>query len=338
MKRVAAVVLALSVATRAFADPVLPGTLDVTTSDGVGTISIDGARADEGAYHGAIAPGDHEVTVTRPGYQTYRKKITVDAGKGLVLEVSLLRSEALAPPPPPTPAIEGVYGGLFLAPSFEPTHAGNTLEQSCTLLGAVSCDTSAPVGATIAGHLGYTWDPVGLEAFFGGGADYASPQASFDGVVKPGSNPALTGIARTESFRIARVGVMAALRARAFVQNKLFRATFSLGPGLAWRTFIADRTATSSDGLFTDVYALPSTSYFAPALSFEAAAQLRLSPKTALAIGLSMWLENATTQATAQGDPNRTIGPGVALRTPDYRLATGTQFFLWPYIGLELGP
>ena len=80
------------------------------------------------------------------------------------------------------------------------------------------------------GHAGYTWDPVGIEIFGGFALDYTSPMATFDGNIAPGSNQALTGPARTESFRVLRAGGIGALRARVVIDgNCLSACTLVLG-------------------------------------------------------------------------------------------------------------
>jgi len=317
-----------------------PGTLDVSTSDQRGTIKVDGGSVGVGAFHGDVAPGPHEITVDREGFKPYKKTVTVEPGKTVSLTISLERVEAAAPPPPPPDVFNGFYGGFFLGPSFEPGGSGSTFEQSCSLIGAASCGASTPVGFAIAGHVGYTWDPVGIEIFGAFGFDYTAPSATFDGQVTPGSNPALTGPARTEQFRVARAGGMGALRARGTIDGKHVRVSFAGGAGFGYHAMAMDRTATTTDGSNqTDLFAPPVITYVSAALSFEAMVSLRLGKSVAITAGVDAWIENAGSTTQTQADPQHYFIPsGVPLRTPSYRLAGAAQFFLWPFVGMEFGP
>ena len=316
------------------------GTLDVTTSDGRGTIFIDEHNAGEGSFHGTLVVGEHQVSVERAGFRRFVKRVVVDAGKSASLAVTLAREEAAPPPPAPAPVLGGAYGGFFLGPSFEPAGSGSTFEQTCPLTGALSCSAGPPAGLTIAGYAGYTWDPIGLELFGAFGLDYTSPSSTFDGVVQPGSNAALTGPARNEQFQILRVGGMAAVRARATIDGKKLRVSFALGPGFGVHGMLMERTATTTGSpSATDAFVPQPISYATPALSMEVAVAYRLSSSVSLTAGLSTWLENAGTDATTTADPRHYIFPlAVPLRTPSYRLASGTQFFLWPFLGMQFGP
>jgi hypothetical protein len=315
------------------------GTLDVTTSDNVGSVSIDGKNVGEGAYRGEITPGAHRVVVKRLGFKPYNRDVTIEAGKVMSVTVSLEREEAAAPPPPPIETFGGLYGGFFVGPSLSPTGLGGTLDTSCALVGAASCDTPAPVGFVLAANIGWTWDPIGVELFAAFGVDVAQPTAHFDGVVKPGSNAALTGPARTESFTIARAGGMFALRARATIDGKHVRVAFAAGPGVSVHVMGLERDAATTDGTMTDKFAAEPVTYVAPAVSLEMNAAYRLSKGVSITLGVSAWLENAGSSATTDADPNHYFLPsGTPLRTPSYRLASGTQFYLWPYVGMQFGP
>ena len=253
------------------------GTLDVTTSDNQGSVSIDGKNVGEGAYRGDVVPGPHHIVVKRLGFKPYGRDVTIEAGKVMSVTVTLDREEAAPPPPPPAETFGGLYGGFFLGPSFAPTGLGGTLDTSCSLVGAASCDTPGPVGFVVAANIGWTWDPIGVEIFAAFGLDVAQPTAHFDGVVKAGSNAALTGPARTENFTIARTGGMFALRARATIDGKRIRVAFASGPGFAVHAMGMEREATTTDGTMSDKFAAPVVTYVAPAVSFEASAAYRLT-------------------------------------------------------------
>ncbi len=326
---------------RAWADGATTGTLDIAISDNQGTVLIDGKNVGDGTYRADVAAGEHEVTVTRLGFKPFHKKVTIEAGKVMSVGVTLEHQDAAPPPPPPMDTFGGVFFGFLLGPSFAPTGLRGTLDhpESCALIGAASCSASGPVGFAFAANVGYTWDPLGVELFAAFGVDTTSPSASFDGVVKPGSNPVLTGPARTENFRIVRAGGMFALRARATIDGRKIRVAFAAGPGFGYHAMGVVRDATSTDGTMTDTFVPPMVTYLAPAVSFEATGSFRISKFVALTAGLSAWFENAGTDATTQADPNHYFLPqGVPLRTPAYRLAQGTQFYLWPFVGMQFGP
>ena len=334
--RITLAALALSAPARADGTT---GTLDVTTSDNQGSLSIDGKNVGEGAYRGDLPQGTHQIVVKRLGFKPYARSVTIEAGKVMSVTVSLDREEAAPPPPPPAETLGGLYGGFFVGPSFSPAGFGGTLDTSCNLVGAASCDTPAPFGFVVAANIGWTWDPIGVELFAAFGFDVAQPTARFDGVVQPGSNPALTGPARTESFTIARAGGMFALRARATIDGRRVRVAFAAGPGLGVHAMGMERDATTTDGTMSDKFAAPVVTYVAPAVSFEASAAYRVTKAVAITVGISAWLENAGSGATTQADPNHYFLPsGTPLRTPSYRLASGTQFYLWPNIGMQFGP
>jgi hypothetical protein len=314
------------------------GTLDVATGDNQGTLTIDGRNVGDGAYRSDVPPGEHDVKVTRLGFKPFHKTVTVEAGKVLSVGVTLEHEDAAPPPPPPTDIFGGLYGGFFLGPSLSPTGLHGTLDDSCNLIGAVSCSTSGPAGFVLAANVGYTWDPIGVEFFGVFGVDTTAPSASFNGVVQPGSNPVLTGPARTEDFTIVRAGGMFALRARATIDGSKIRVAVAAGPGFGYHAMGMERVATTTDGTMTDKFAPPLVTYLAPAVSLEVTASFRLSKKVAVTAGLSSWLENAG-NVTTQGAPDHYFLPsGVPLRTPSYSIVSGTQFYLWPFVGMQFGP
>ncbi len=318
------------------------GTVEITTSDGQGSIFLDGQSVGEGSFQGDVAAGDHLVAVAREGFVRFEKKVSVQAGKTLVETVTLHRVSA-APVVVEERSLAGFYGGVQLFAQFLPAGAGGTLDTSCALLGASACDTAAPYGGGLAGYVGYSWDPVALELYFGGSLDYQNPNATFDGQVKPGSNALLTGVARVEDFRILRGGGFGAIRARVTTHGERLRASFAVGLGFAYRVVAMDRLATSTDGQnLVDYFTPDPLTYLSPALSLEADLHLRMGRTFALVAGLVVWLENAGTAIVTPSDPARYLynaqNPGVPIRTPDYALTSGTQFFVGPMVGAQFGP
>ena len=77
------------------------------------------------------------------------------------------------------------------------------------------------------------------------------------------------------------------------------------------------------------------------ALAIDATLSLRVSPRTALAVGLFTWLETAGSETRSPADGQRYLAKGkdvIPVVTPTYRMASDTQFFLGPYLGVQFGP
>jgi hypothetical protein len=218
---------------------------------------------------------------------------------------------------------------------------GSELETGCGALGAASCDTPSPLGAGFFAFVGYTWDPVGFELMVGGLADVTNQKAHFDGNLSNGQNPLVAAPARDEKFTIFRAGPIGAIRARATFQNRIVRGSFAAGLGLAYKVMFMQRKATSSDGALSDTFNPDSVSYVAPGISLDASIQLRVGASTALVLGAMLWAESAGSSAATAPDANRNIGGNgtlVPISTPQYHLATGSQIFLGPYLGMMFGP
>jgi hypothetical protein len=321
-----------------------PAKVRIATGDGKGTIFVDGKAVGEGSFSGPLPAGTHTIRVERAGFVPFEKQITLREGDVYGESVSLARQPAKESH---TPIVEetsaGLYGGFQIGPAFQEGTTGGAFGGDCSLFGATSCASGQPVGLSLGGYFGYSWDPIGLELFGTGGADLHEPTASFDGIVRPGSNPVLTGPPRRESWHVLRAGGGGAVRARVIWDpHPRFRFTFAIGPGLAVRHVIAVRRAVAQDGSGAeDQFAPPGAAYASPALSVDLAAHLRLAPGVSLALGMGAWLETAWDALIVQGDSRRVLvlpsGP-VPLRTPSYRLLQGTQAFIGPYLGMQFGP
>jgi hypothetical protein len=83
--------------------------------------------------------------------------------------------------------------------------------------------------------------------------------------------------------------------------------------------------------------------YWAPVVSFEPMILYRLGGPTAIGVGISLLLESPSTFLNDKKTPitnpegNRRLGAS-GLTTPAYELASGTQFYLGPFIGMMFGP
>jgi len=321
------------------------GHMQVRTSDGKGTIFVDGVAKGEGAFSGDVAPGPHTVVVTREGFQRYEKAITLAERQTWAETVTLQPVAATgATVAEGERALEGMYGGFGFVGAFGVGGMGTELETDCRNLGADSCNTPSPIGGGAFGYVGWTWNPVGFELLVGGMGDQVKQTATFTGT---SSLPTATGPARTETFTFARVGGLAALRARATFQTRVIRGTVAGGLGVSYKQMFMERDAVSTtDPSLTAKYVPGSVGYLSPAITIEAALQLRLSQTVAVSFGGFLWADNAsiagsnsvpasTQQLLSNGSSSP---PPQPFPTPQYHLATGSQVFLGPFVGMQFGP
>lgn len=333
------------------------GHLDVSTSDGMGNIYVDGKLVGEGHYAADLPSGTHDIHVTREGFVAYDKRVELADRQSLSETVTLrtagqsLQGVKVEEDRP----FYGTYGGFGLLGAVELGGMGNSLDssdQSCKTLGAKSCDTPGPMGGGVFGYFGFTWLPVGVELFLGGLFDATTQKAEF--AAPDLANRAVLGPARTEEFTFLRFGGVAAIRARATLDGRTIRASFAVGPGIAYKQMAMQRKTSTPDG-YAERYVpedgkanqegvANNLSYTSPALTGDLAVHWRFGQTTALSVGVLAWIESAGNQVVAQSDRQRflvseaTGAQPLHIPTPRYELASGAQFFLGPYLGLMFGP
>jgi len=331
--------------------------VQVRTNDGKGLIYIDGAIKGEGAFAGDVTPGPHTLVVSRDGYQRYEKAISLGPNETSAETVTLTPVGSVGPAATSAERkVEGIYGGVGVLGLFGVGGMGTELETGCDTLGAVSCNTPAPVGGGVFGYGGWTWDPVGFELMVGGGVDTVQQTAHFTGLSQSGTPIPAASPARNEAFTIVRAGGLGAVRARATFQGSVIRATFAGGIGLSYHTLWMkrDATTTQEQPALSNTYSVnPGTvAYVSPALSLEGAVHFRVGETTAIALGLEVWADNASvtgTNAAPGAQPLPLVNPNAnpnapssgniqPIPTPSYHLATGPQVFLGPFLGLQFGP
>ena len=322
------------------------GHMQVRTSDGKGTIFIDGASKGEGSFAGDVAPGPHNVVVTRDGYQRYEKSVTLAERQTWAETVTLTQAAAAgATVAEGERALEGMYGGFGVLGAVGVGGMGTELETDCNNLGAASCTTPSPIGGGAFVYVGYTWNPVGFELMLGGEGDSVKQTAVYTGNA---TSPTAAGPARTESFTFVRAGGVAAIRARATFQTRLVRGTIAGGLGVSYKEMFMDRDATdASNSSLVSKYVPGGVGYLSPAITIEAAFQLRLTQTVAISVGGLLWADNASiagsnsvaAPTTKQFLTNDSSSPPPELiPTPQYHLATGTQVFVGPFLGMQFGP
>jgi hypothetical protein len=240
--------------------------------------------------------------------------------------------------------LSGTYGGFGFLGMLGVGGTGTELETNCSNLGAASCNTPGPLGGGAFGYIGWTWDPVGFELFLAGFGDASNQKANYTGQPTGGTGGSIvpaSAPARTETFTFVRGGGMAAIRARATFQNRILRGTVAGGVGLSYREMVMKRSASDSAG-DTNSYIPPSSAaYISPAISVEAALQIRFTQTMALAVGFQLIADNASIAGSnsVPAEPALPFGTnGTTIPTPSYHLASGPQVSLGPFLGLAFGP
>ncbi len=320
------------------------GHVEITTSDGQGFVIVDGKPVAEGNFAGELPVGTHVLRVKREGYETWEKTIDLQE-RETIAETVTLRAAAGGSSSSSSSSknegdrlFSGAYGGLGLVGLIEPNGNGNSLETSCSAIGASSCSTPPPLGFGLFGYGGYSWDPIGLELFFGATFDEETPSANYTANSSLGS--VVGGPPRVEQFVLPRLGGVLAVRARATLDGRLFRVSFSAGPGLAYKDMFLLRKAQSQDGTNRQGKEVSdAVSYVSPALVGDVSAHFRISGSFALSGGVLALFENAgETSVDTQNQIIASSNGGTPLRTFSYDAASGAQFFIGPYLGVEFGP
>jgi hypothetical protein len=335
----------LSAGSRAMVDLVSSATaahVQIRTNDGRGSIYLDGVIRGEGAFASDVAPGPHTVVVSRDGFQRFEKAMTLGERQTWAETVTLAPVAAAgATVAEGERALEGIYGGVGFLGTAGLGSMGTELATNCTSLGATSCSTPAPIGGGAYGYIGWTWNPVGFELFVAGTGEDASQKASYNGTTATGGPLVPASMpARTESFTFVRGGGMAAVRARATFQTRRIRGTVAGGIGLSFHEMVMKRSATDAAGDKNE-YVPPGVGYLSPAISIEAAVQIRLTQALGLAIGLQLMADNASiagSNSVPASQPLPFGTNGTTIPTPEYHLATGPQVVLGPFVGLAFGP
>lgn len=331
------------------------GRLEVRVHESQGTIFLDGKEVGQGTFSGDVPAGKHKLEVRREGFEPFVKEITIAERQTDQETVTMSRVAAtIAAPDVEEPTYQGIYGGFGLAPAFMAGGTGHELQEHCTDIGAASCDNGSPFGGGAWGYFGYSWNPVGIELMLGGMFDQTQPSAEFSGFSSdPRANPRDTGVARSESFKFLRAGGFGAIRARMQLQTTGFRFSLAAGVGLSYKKMFMERDTVTKDGAATDIWAPEGKKaypcdngnycddYVSPALSIDVSGAWRIGRPTSLVVGLFLWLENAGSRVQVRREDRSLLSPTqgvIPLATRDYHLATSTQVYLGPYIGMQFGP
>jgi hypothetical protein len=320
-------------------------TLKVGTSDGKGLIYLDGKLVGEGSFTNDVPSGSHVLRITREGYDPFEEPVELKDKETLSRSITLKLSSKIetGPVQAEKTRLEGIYGGFGLMMAFLPGGMKSSIQKTCDSskpAELTSCDgQGGDLGGGVTGFIGYHWDPVGVELFLGAQYDQSSPTLNWGpSSTDPGFGP---DPARKEEFSIHRIGGFAALRVRLTFQGEKLRFSMAGGVGLAYRSMLMTRdTTATSNAALRDAFVPDAESYVSPILSVEPSIQYRITPHTALALGVSLLVEspNAFDQIpTTKAENGHSLGPS-GLTTPAYQLATQTQVFVGPFIGMMFGP
>jgi hypothetical protein len=321
-------------------------TLKVGTSDGKGLIYLDGKLVGEGSFTNDVPSGPHALRITREGYDPFEETIELKDKETLARSITLKLSSKIETGPVQVEnrPLEGIYGGFGLLMSFLPGGMKSSMQKTCDAADKpaelTSCDgQGGGLGGGVTGFIGYHWDPVGVELFVGAQYDQSSPTLNWGpSSTDPGIGP---DPARKEEFSIHRIGGFGIMRVRLTLQSAKLRFSVAGGVGLSYRSLLMTRDATAtSNSAFHDAFVPDAESYLSPILSFEPSIQYRVGPHTAIALGFSVLVDSprAFNQIpTTKAESNHFLGPS-GLTTPAYDLATSTQVFVGPFIGMMFGP
>lgn len=321
------------------------GTLKIATSDGKGIVYLDGKVVAEGTFEGQVPSGTHVIRVTRDGYDPYEESIDLKEKENKAVSVTLSLNGAIHTGEVVDEGrrLEGMYGGLGLLMTFLPGGSKSSMQKLCDASDhpaeLTSCDGGSSLGGGLTGFIGYHWDPVGVELAFGGQYDQTSSKLDYAASsLDPGIGP---DPARTEEFSVRRFGGYGAARIRLTLQSQKVRFTVAGGVGLSFRWLSLDRSTTGTGAVpGRDRYLPDVQAYVSPVVMLEPMIMYRVSDTFAIGAGLTLLLENPSAfdaVPTTPSDGSRKLGPS-GLSTPSYQLASDTQFFIGPTLGVMFGP
>lgn len=297
------------------------GRVQVDTHTADGAITIDGTAMGKGVWEGPLQAGQHEIVIEAPGYRTYRRAFLVHAGETFVEDTHLEAEGGGA-----APRYDGVYAGFALFGTATPSGASNLASPS---------PSSSPLGGGLAVRFGYAFGWLGIEGVGFGSYDYST-----------GSRAESQVPARNEDYTFHRFGGGGLLGVRASTLGPHLRLTGSVLGGFAVMGNIFKQAATAtasvpgtgSTTLTQKGDTASNTSgtamYTAPALAFDAGVLVGSPNGVKVHVALLTMLQFV-------GDPVASPPLNASLGQSQYTtvvpVASGTQVFVGPVIGFDLG-
>lgn len=321
----------------------------LATNDSKGLIYLDDKLVGEGSFVGDIPSGAHRLKVTREGYDPFEEELVVKDKEPLARTITLkLNSKIDTGPMVTDERLEGLYGGFSALFLTTPGGTGNDIEKRLCdnrsgtpeLLG---CEAPDGMGGGFGGFIGYHWDPIGMELFVAAQYDQRTMKTDWaPSSTDPGIGP---DPARTEEYKLRRLGGMGLARVRLTLQSKRIRFTLAAGAGFARREMFLTRDTFAKDNADRDKYVSETAGYWSPIVSFEPSIMYRLTPTAAVALGVQMFLDAPNTIFSGNDGQNphsnkesfHRLGQR-PLATNELDLASNIQIFIGPYLGMMFGP
>lgn len=291
--------------------------IDTHTADA--SIAIDDRPVGKGVWEGTLPVGEHQVSIEASGYRAYRRAFLVHPGESFV-EDARLENEATTPEVRYT----GIYSGLALLGYATPSGASSFLGQNA----------SSPLGGGLAVRVGYAFGWIAVEGMGFGSYDYSS------GSITEGTPGApTTDIQRNDSYAFHRFGGGGAVGVRVASLSPNVRFTGSVLGGVAAMGNIYVQSASAAPS--TDISATAqttssTTTYTAPLLAFDGGVLVGWPNGTKVHIAALCMLQFVGGPVMASPLGHTGLGTG-GFTTGSVSVAGGTQVFLGPVIGFDLG-
>ena len=305
--------------------------VDSHTADAA--IFVDGTQVGTGVWEGTLPEGEHQLSIQASGHREYKRAFLVHAGESFVADAPLEGDSS-------APRYEGIYSGLALFGFATPSGASNFIAQSCPGTG---CQSSSPLGAGLAVRVGYAFGWISVEGMALGAYDYSTGSLTYPGT-------STTDIARTESYAFHSFGGGGAVGARVSSLAPNLRFTGSaLGGVVAMgnlfvqqATSVASGTVANEPNGNTKQTTSSTTTYTAPVLIFDAGVLVGWPNAVKVHIAALAIVEFVgSANGAGFGSPTNLANQGSAtdytFATPARQIAGGTQVFIGPVIGFDLG-
>jgi hypothetical protein len=300
--------------------------VDSHTTDAA--IFVDGAQVGTGVWEGMLPEGEHQLSITATGNRSYKRAFLVHAGESFVADAPLDGNSS-------APRYEGIYSGLALFGFATPTGGSTFLAQTCP---GTDCQSSSPLGAGLAVRVGYAFGWISVEGMALGLYDYSTGSLSYP--LNSTTDPA-----RSESYAFHSFGGGGAVGARVSSMDPHLRFTGSaLGGVVAMGNLFVQNTSSvaATNGGLTETSGNSSqqtsstATYTAPILVFDAGVLVGWPNAVKVHVAAVAMIEFIGS-ANGASLNTTTLGTGFSYATPARQIAGGTQVFIGPMIGFDLG-
>jgi hypothetical protein len=303
------------------------GRVQIDTHTADATIAVDGQTVGRGVWEGALPAGEHRMAIAAPGFHAYTRAFLVHEGETFVEDTHLVAQDG-----PGAPKFEGIYAGLGVLGFATPSGASNGIAQSCPQ----TCQWSSPLGGGLGVRVGYSFGWIAAEGLALGSYDYSTATATYS------TNLSAQNVARTEDYEFHRFGGGGAVGVRVASKHPNVRFTASALGGVATMGNIYKRVSTPSSTTTStsqDQYSSDAVTYVAPLFVFDAGVLVGWTNGAKLHASIASIVQLVGDHVDAPAvKPARAFGPaGDTLATPALTVAQGTQVFIGPMIGFDLG-